>query len=301
MPAANDANNATMLIPFTQPMDLTATIESGQAFRWRREDLSQPGQGQWYFGVIFNNVVKMRHSSKGIEFCCAPDQESTLEPLLRDYLRLDDDLEAIYSSIMKDDRINASVARYPGMRLVRQEPWECLISFICSSNSNIPRISANIEDISRSFGRPVRMGDHLSSTFPTPQALAEAGEARLRQLGLGFRATYVAAVATIIADGDLDLFGLREATYEDALEALTALPGVADKIANCVLLFSLDKLEAFPVDVWVHRAIEEWYLDGTDKKLSRKDMRPWAQDYFGRYAGYANQYLFHNRRLQGKA
>ena len=290
-----------MLIPFTQPMDLSATLESGQCFRWRREEPSRPGRGQWYRGVVFNNVVKVRHTSKGIEFCCAPDQESTLEPLIRGYLRLGDDLEAIYRSIKIDDRIKASIAHYPGMRLVRQEPWECLISFICSSNSNIPRISANVEDISRSFGRPVRLDDHLSSTFPTPQELAEAGETRLRRLRLGFHAKYVAAAARVIADGDLDLFALREVSYEDALEALTALQGVGDKVANCVLLFSLDKLESFPVDVWVHRALQEWYLGGMDKKLPLKDMRLWAQEHFGQYAGYANQYLFHNRRLQGKA
>ena len=286
-----------MLIPFTKPMDLSATLESGQCFRWRREEPSRPGRGQWYCGVIFNNVVKIRHTSKGIEFYCAPDQESALEPLIRDYLRLQDDVEAIYRSISVDDRIKASIARYPGMRLVRQEPWECLISFICSSNSNIPRISANIEDISRSFGRPVRLDDLLSSTFPTPQELAEAGETRLRRLKLGFHAKYAAAAARVIADGDLDLFALREASYRDALEALTSLQGVGDKVANCVLLFSLDKLDAFPVDVWVRRALQEWYLNGMDKKLSLKDMRLWAQDHFGLYAGYANQYLFHSRRL----
>ena len=99
----------------------------------------------------------------------------------------------------------------------------------------------------------------------------------------------------------MDLFALREASYDDALDALALLPGVGDKVANCVLLFSLDRLEAFPVDVWIQRAVHEWYLVGAGKKRSSKDMRLWAQDYFGPYAGYANQYLFHRRRLQGKS
>ena len=284
-----------MLIPFGQTLDLRSTLESGQTFRWRRE-------GDWYYGVVFSNVVKLRHDRDGLEFFCAPDDESTLEPLLRDYLRLQDDLGSIYRSINTDERIGAAIASYRGMRVVRQDPWECLVSFVCSSNSNIPRITTNVEDLSNSFGRPIALGEHVRCTFPTPEALAEAGEQRLRELGLGFRAKYVAPIATIIAKGGLDLFALREAAYADALEALTSLPGVGDKVANCVMLFSLDKQEAFPVDVWIDRCLREWYLDGLveDKKPSRKDMRLWAQEHFGPYAGYANQYLFHDRRLRGR-
>ena len=291
-----------MLIPFSQPLDLTSTLESGQTFRWKREDASLPGYGHWYYGVIFNNLVKMRQSPEGIEFTSAPDGESAFEPLIRDFLRLDDDLDAIYRSISVDERVKSSVHRYRGMRLLRQDPWECLVSFICSPASNIRRISRNIEDVSRRYGRPVAIGDHVRSTFPPPAELAEASEEEFRRLGLGFRARHIVPVATIIASGDLDLFALREASYDEALEALIALPGVGDKVANCVLLFSLDKLQAFPVDVWIHRAIREWYPNGgnPDGGISRNAMRPWAQTYFGPYAGYANQYLFHNRRLQGR-
>ena len=275
-------------------------MESGQTFRWLRQDPSLPGQGQWYHGVVFNNVVKLRQTSAGIEFSSAPDDEATVRPLLVDYLRLEDDLEAIYSSITIDERMSAAVDRYRGMRLVRQDPWECLVSFICSANSNIPRITTNVRDMCTSFGRPVNLGDFEAHTFPSPQALADAGEQALRDLGLGFRAKYVAAVAKIVANGEADLFALREATYADTLEALTALPGVGDKVANCVMLFSLDKLDSFPVDVWVHRILEEWYLGHLNGKLSRAKMRPWAQEHFGPYAGYANQYLFHARRLEGR-
>ena len=287
-----------MLIPFSQPLDIVITLESGQAFRWRRE-------GEWLHGVIFNNIVKIRQTQEGVEFFCSPDDEQTLEPLIRDYLRLGDDIDAICREIDVDDRIGGALRLYPGMRILRQEPWECLISFICSANSNIPRISANVEDMASSFGRPISFDGIERSAFPTPERLAEAGEQRLRELRLGFRAKYVAAVARIVADGNLDLFALREAPYQEALDALTALPGVGDKVANCVLLFSLDKLEAFPVDVWIDRALREWYprqmTYGEGKKLTRKAMRPWAQEHFGAYAGYANQYLFQGRRLQGKS
>ena len=291
-----------MLIPTTEPLDLANTLESGQAFRWMRESPPRPEQWQrWFIGVLFGNVVRIRQVRKGIEFHCEPDDEAALAPSVRDYLRLRDDLEGICRSISLDDRINAAIAQYRGMRILRQDPWECLVSFICSATSNIPRIGANVEDMSTHFGCPIEVDGRLRHTFPTPGELAVAGETRLRHLRLGFRAKYVAAVAGMVADGEVDLFALREAPYEEALDALTSLPGVGDKVANCVLLFSLDKLEAFPVDVWIRRALKEWYFSDTGKRPSDKDLRLWAQDYFGSFAGYANQYLFHRRRLQDKA
>ena len=293
-----------MLIPYAEPMDIAASLESGQAFRWKRMDTTSPDGDGWYRGVIFNNVVRLRRLDEGIEFFSQPDDEGAMAPLVRDYLRLADDLDSIYASINVDKRIGGAIDRFHGLRLIRQDPWECLVSFICSSNSNIPRISTNVEDMSKALGRAIACGGGEMYAFPSPEALAEAGEDPLRRLGLGFRAKYVAAAARIVADGGIDLFRLREAPYEEALEALTALPGVGDKVANCVMLFSLDKLDAFPVDVWVDRVLREWYADRMSanggKRLTRKQMRPWAQGYFDRYAGYANQYLFHDRRLQGK-
>ena len=186
------------------------------------------------------------------------------------------------------------------MRVLRQEPWECLVSFICSANNNIPRITRNVGDIASAFGSPILDGTSCPNAFPTADRLAEAGEPALRELGLGFRARYVAAAAERVARSQIDLFGLREASYQEALDALMELPGVGDKIANCVLLFSLDKLEAFPVDVWIDRALREWYFTDSKAQVTRGYMRAWAQERFGRYAGYANQYLFHQRRLQGR-
>ena len=283
-----------MLIPVTQPFDLTSTLLSGQAFRWRTD-------GPWFYGVVFDNVVKLRQMDQGVELFCAPDDEKTLEPLLVDYLGLPADLDGIYSTISVDDRLRAAIGRYRGMRVLRQDPWECLVSFICSSASNIPRISKNVESICSAYGRPIRLGDYLRSSFPTPRELAQAEVADLRRLGLGYRAEYVASTSRAIAGGAVDLFALRESPYDEALDALLSLDGVGDKVANCVLLCSLDKLDAFPIDVWVRRALQEWYLGGEDKTLSLKKMRLWAQEYFGPYAGYANQYLFHDRRLQGRS
>ena len=291
-----------MLIPFHQPLDLENTLEVGQAFRWEREPSESSGH-PWFWGVVFDNLVKIRRTEEGVEFFCAPDDEAALSPLLQDYLRLQDDLAAICEAIHKDERVGAGIDRYPGLRLLRQDPWECLVSFICSANNNIQRISANVEAMCESFGRPLTLGGCVRNTFPSAEVLSEAGEQPLRELRLGFRAKYVAAVAEIVAAGRTDLFALREASYEEALAQLTELPGVGDKVANCVMLFSLDKLEAFPVDVWIRRALRQWYLLETPgtAKLAEREMRPWAQEYFGPYAGYANQYLFHKSRLEGRA
>ena len=287
------AQRRLMLIATGQPLDLQSTLASGQTFRWRQSD-------GWFEGVVFSNLVRVRRAPEGIEFVSEPDDEERIEPLLQSYFRLEEDLEAIYAAIDVDERLRASVERYRGMRLLRQDPWECLVSFICSSASNIPRISGVVEGLSAQFGRPIRSNGRVRGAFPGPDRLAEAGEVRLRELGLGFRARYVAQTARAVADGAVDLFGLRESSYDDALAALTTLPGVGDKVANCVLMFSLEKLDAFPVDVWIRRALHDWYLKMEDGPRSARDMRVWAQDYFGPYAGYANHYLFHDRRMIGR-
>ena len=294
-----------MFIPFTKPLDLPNTLESGQAFRWRRErtsDATISDHKQWFTGVIFNNIVRMCHVPYGIEFQCSPDDEAVLKPLIFDYLRLGDDLEEIYQSIAIDDWMTEATSHYHGMRLLRQDPWECLVSFLCSLTSNISRIKNNVEDLAKYFGQPIIFGDSIRHTFPTAVELAAVGEKQLRELRIGFRAKYIDIVSNMVAESSLDLMSLRSESYIDCLELLTKFPGVGDKVANCVLLFSMDKLEAFPVDVWIDRVLGEIYGDAIgSKKISQKNqMRMWAQNYFGDYAGYANQYLFHRRRLHKK-
>lgn len=282
-----------MIIETPQPFDLESTLLSGQAFRWQRRD-------EWYRGVVFGNVVKLRKRDDGIEILSTPDDEQSIEPIIRDYFGFKVDLQEIYNSFGSDARIQGAITRYRGMRILQQDPWECLVSFICSANSNIGRITRNIHDMCVAFGRPISSGADTVYAFPTPRELADADKNRMGRLRLGYRARYISDTARCIADGRLDLISLREESYTDALESLSGLPGVGDKVANCVLLFSLNKPEAFPVDVWIHRALQEWYLRDEEKNLSRPKMRLWAQKRFGRFAGYANQYLFHDRRLEGR-
>ena len=278
-----------MEIAFPQPFDLAATLLGGQAHRWKID-------GDWFSGVLRGNFIKMRQTGEGIEFRSGPAPEADLAPLLRDYFRLDDDLLEVYDRICFDGRVAAMVKQYPGLRILRQEPWECLVAYVCSANNSIRQIHNNLENVSNAFGNPVRLDGDVRHTFPTPVQLVEAGEQGLRDLKLGFRSPNVHQVTVKVLERSLNLDELIYLPYEDARDKLMECRGIGAKIANCILLFSLEKPQAFPVDVWVRRALAEWYFPG-QKPPTNPVLEQWAHDYFGNYAGYANQYLFHGRRL----
>ena len=275
-----------------QPIDLEASLLGGQAHRWK-------GEGDWYSGVLGDDLVLLRQQDRAIEFQSSSSASEAMLSKLRRYLRLDDDLEAIYGAITQDANVASQVNRYPGLRVLRQEPWECLVAYICSANSNIETIHLNMERLSDAFGHTLALNGHRRNTFPTPLDLAEAGEMELRDLKLGFRAPYVHQAAVAVIEKRLDLDHLVVAPYLEAKAELMALKGIGDKIADCIALMSLEKLQAFPIDVWVRRALADWYFPG-QKTPTNRVLLPWAQDYFGSYAGYANQYLFHGRRLKDR-
>lgn len=280
-----------------QPFDLAESLESGQAHRWRKLD------DGWYSGVLGTRLIHLKQCSAGLEYRMFPrdapgDQEST-DARLWSYFRLDDDIQAIYDDICRDRRVGEMVARYPGLRILRQEPWECTVAFICSATSNIPRIHQNMEAMADSLGEPLHLCGEVRHTFPSPERLASAGEGFLRELGLGFRAPYVVAAAQRVCDGELDLDELIRLPYPETKLRLMECYGIGAKIADCIAVFSLEKLQAFPVDVWVRRALAEWYFP-MQKKPPDRAMVEWAQGHFGQYAGYSQQYLFHARRREGR-
>ncbi len=285
-----------MELTVNQPFDLVSSLESGQAHRWA---YPKDGDDGWYTGVVRGNLVRIRQIDDRVEFRCAPSEEAAFAPRLAEYFRFDDDISKIYDVINQDERVAGMVRRYPGLRVLRTEPWECLVAFICSATSNIPRIHQNMESISEAFGSPVSLNGWTRHTFPTPADVAEAGEAELRRLGLGFRAPYVHLASVAVLEGRLDLDALIEMPYSEAKAALMERRGIGSKIADCIAVFSLEKLEAFPIDVWVRRALGEWYFPG-QKTPPDRVLLEWAQEHFGRYGGYAQQYLFHGRRLRDK-
>ncbi len=274
---------------YQNPLNLAHSLNSGQAFRWRIEKESSQ---KWFNGIVDNELIKIRRISDEIQLI-HNDNFSPIESIFS-YLRLDDDLEEIYQSFENDNILSNASRNFSGMRILRQDPWETIISFMLATASNIPRIQRHIEDLSENFGNSLSLNDLERGAFPTPVQLANVGEEKLRQMGIGFRSKNINIVANLVAEKKFDPNKLRTLTYENCLQSLISLPGIGDKVANCIMLFAIDKIEAFPVDVWIERIIKENYLP--DPKVSKTVIRSWAQENFGSYAGYANHYLFHSTR-----
>ena len=280
----------------TTPFDLESTLQCGQLFRWAK-------QGDSWHGVVKDKVLRVQKEDNVLRF------EGADNVFIRDYFRLDDDLPTIVAEISRDSFVTAAIKTLHGLRLVRQDPWECLVSYICATYKNIPAIKKMMFELSKRFGQEIADESCLIYAFPKPYNLAKASIAELRNCGLGYRAKRVREAAQIVVDGEVDFEQLRKADYKEAKERLMQVPGVGHKVADCVVLFSLDKLEAFPVDIWVKRIIERHYSRHFDRsfihKISTADSLSkkaydriglFARSYFGRYAGYAQEYLFHFAR-----
>ena len=271
-----------------QPFDLDLTLDAGQTFRWRKE--SDNGGG-WWNGVVRGQLIRIRQGDDGdLAFECAPGPDDVVRQMLRRYFRLDDDIGAIYESISGDYQMAELVHRYRGLRLMRQEPWECLISYICSATNSVPRISESMENLSQRWGGELRLGDCVRHVFPAPAdlAAAEVGELNALIKGIPVLGSRVKAASQAVRDGNLDFIALSENPSSQAVVAeLKTLDGVGDKISHCVALFALDKTDAFPVDRHIARGLTRLGFSGS---------RQQARDYFGPYAGYAGQFVFHHYR-----
>jgi len=269
--------------------DLTGTLESGQAFRWKHVD------GAWN-GVIRNRWVRLRAD----EFAITAE---TAQPVtdwrwLTHYLQLDLDINGVIATFPDDEPIRAAVHACRGLRLLRQEPWECLASFILSSTKQIVQIRQIVSVLCERFGDPIPAAPQYAPAFgfPSAQRLASTTESELRACKMGFRAPYLLETARAVAGGHLDLERLRDFPVEIAREELVKLPGVGRKIADCVLLFAYGFPSAFPVDVWVIKALQKLYFPR--RRASAKRLRHFSETHFGPNAGYAQQYLFHYMRTK---
>jgi N-glycosylase/DNA lyase len=267
--------------------DLAGTLASGQAFRWEQDE------GGWQ-GVVGSRWVRLNARNDSI-------LAEVVEPIadwrwLAGYLQVELDLSAVITSFPDEEPMRAALAACKGLRLLRQDPWECLASFICSSTKQIVQIQQIVELLCQRYGEalPVLPGAAPAWGFPTPAQLAAANEAGLRGCKMGFRAPYVLAAARAVAEGRLDLEQLRGLSCPSARDVLTELPGVGAKIANCVLLFAYGFQEAFPVDVWVMKALRQLYFP--KRRPSPARLQRFIASYFGPNAGYAQQYLFHFMR-----
>ena len=266
---------------------LASTVECGQAFRW-----SRTADG-WFEGVVGRRVIRLRQHPDFVEWESRP---RTDKKAVARYLALDVSLPDILATFPGDPLLRQTVKDHRGLRVIRQEPWECLASFIGSSSKQIVQIRQIVGLLARRFGEPVSDTHH---SFPTVSTIARVTHQQLWDCKLGFRAKNLLAAARMIDSGKLDLGALPSMEYGQAMEELIRLPGVGEKIANCTLLFACGFNQAFPIDVWIERSLRRIYF-GDQPRVTARELRQFARTHFGPYAGWAQQYLFFSERLLGQ-
>ena len=263
----------------TNNFNLDYTLSCGQVFRWEKSD-------RWTGGV---SGAVIRAKQEGNELTV---ETSLDESAVRSYFRLDDDMGRMYSEVNKDKVIDYLIQKYTGLRLIRQDPWECLVSYICSSNNTIRNIRNSIRRMCECFGSEIERGYY---SFPAPEVLSEVKLSDMEKCKLGFRAPRVLEAASRVAGGEIDLCGIKALTYREGREELMKLSGVGNKVADCVLLFAFEKLESFPVDTHIEQIMDRFYgANWADAKKSKKreEIAEFARGYFGQYCGIAQEYLY---------
>lgn len=267
-------------------------FDCGQCFRW-----NEMADGS-YTGTFGRNVLNVKKENKEIRFKGLVD--GNIEDICNKYFDLDRDYEKIKKDLSKiDNNMKTSINYGEGIRLLNQDLWETIISFIISANNNIPRIKGIIDRISKTYGEKIVWEGKEYYTFPTPKQLSKATIEDLRKLGLGFRDVRVYETTKIINAKKVDLEKLhKEENTQHVREILLTLPGVGPKVADCILLFStLKRLEVFPIDVWVRRVINELYIKNeNEEKVNKKEIEQLAKQKYGNLAGLAQQYLFYWKR-----
>lgn len=266
--------NGTVSILLQEGFSLGDTLECGQCFRWERTP-------EGYTGVAHGKRLTLTQQGGALQFHCTPEE---FDEIWYDYFDLGTNYEAIREQLCREQETLCGMAEFaPGIRILRQDSWEALATFLLSQNNNIPRIKGMVRRLCEGYGEAVAGG----YGFPDAGRVASLSEQALRDLGSGFRAKYLLAAARMVAGGEIDLAALRQAEIGQAREILQTIPGVGPKVAECVLLYGLHRFEAFPMDVWVKRGMEEFFPGHT------------AAD-FGAYAGIAQQYLYHYVRHHHK-
>lgn len=268
-------------------IDIENTINSGQVFLWNKI-------GEQWVGIDGQDLLILNQS---------PFSARSSTGKIDNFLRADDNLEKILSNISKDAIVKSAVKQSPGLRLIRQDPFQCYISFICSSNSSIQNIKSMLQNLCKKFGAKQEFEGYTLNTFPKADTLADATMKDLIDCKLGFRAKYVKAAAQAVNSGKIDFEWLKKTDYHTALESLKKILGIGNKVADCIALFSLDKMEAFPIDRWTQRILLKYYKkffnDVTEKPVTEKKYEKLHEEivkHFGPYAGYSQQFLFKMER-----
>lgn len=265
-------DNDLLVIP-EDIFSLPQTLDCGQAFRWEKTE-----NNKWH-GVVKGTPLTVYETAEGIVF--ENTTEGQFNTIWKDYFDFDTDYKKIREAFSGDLYLSKAMDFCGGIRLLKQEPWEALCSFIISQNNNIPRIKGIISRLCETFGDDLGNGDF---SFPAAERLANMTPEELAPLRAGFRAKYIVDAAIKVASGEVPLYSLPQLPLEEGLNSLMKITGVGPKVASCALLYGCGKKDAFPIDIWVKKILKELYPDGFHFEDSP-------------YKGIAQQYLFHYRRF----
>ncbi len=268
-------------------LNVDLTIESGQVFLWNKV------KGSWY-GIEGNSVIKVSRSNNGLDYSSYPE---TID--CKRFFGLEDDLHYIYKTISKDAVMKDALSKLVGLRIMRQNPYQCLISFMCATNTSISMIKRMLTNMSINFGKKIEYDNFEFHGFPEPKELADASINELCMCSVGYRAEFIKRAARAVLDRKIDFDYLKHTNYNNAKKELMDVLGIGQKVADCILLFSLEKTDSFPIDVWIARTIMKYYSHMFEELESEKitpkvykKISSRMREYFGAYAGYAQQYLY---------
>lgn len=264
------------------PIDLAKTLGCGQTFRWNMHE-----DGSWS-GPLGEQFITLRESESGLSVDAYPGGPGVRE-MVDTHLRAKDDIRRIQTTLSKDSVLARGMERVCGLRIVKIEEWECLCSFVLATYANIPRISKMIETLSSKYGKRITHGVHA---FPDLRRMKRVSLSEISRCGLGYRARYIHDLSHEL---DIDRISeLGKMKYEDLRNVLKSFPGIGDKVADCAALFGFGRLESFPIDVWMARALGRLYR----QKGTYRTLRAFASERWGPYAGYAQEYLYYNERAR---
>jgi len=280
-----EEKNDSVVVSNVRDFNLKHILECGQCFRWKREDDGS------YVGVAGKRAAKV--SFNGDKLTIINANSDDFINFWYNYFDLGTDYSDIKKKLAKDEIMKKAIDFGYGIRLLRQDLWEMVISFILSANNRIPMIMKAVSEISRAYGDEINVGGISYYTFPDAERLANTEVCRLEACGGGFRCKYIVNTSRMVMDGLVDLKGLAGMTTDDARNELMKLPGVGPKVSDCILLYSGIKYDVFPTDVWVKRTMEVLYFK---REASFKEIQEFARSYFGKYSGIAQQYLFYYAR-----
>lgn len=278
-----------LILEGVSDFDAKHIFECGQCFRWAKEEDGS------YTGVAYGRVLNVKSDyGKGSVILDNTDIED-FKGIWFDYFDLERDYGTIKQTLSTDPVLDMAIKYGRGIRILQQEPWELLISYIISANNSIPMIARSIGLLSEMYGKQVRYKGKIFYTFPTPEELLKAGIEGITLCRAGFRCKYIYQAVKMVVSGEVKLEEIADMDIDNARKELMKVPGVGPKVSDCIMLFSMQKYRAYPVDVWVKRVTEYFFLK---KDVKMKEIQRFAEEKFGDIAGFAQEYLFYYAREQ---